>query len=65
LIEDTVEDLVASKCISVDEENEFDLAAQNVGRIASHYNLSYKTISLFAKHLEDEKMLAVKLKALL
>ena len=26
LIEDTVEDLVASKCISVDEENEFDLA---------------------------------------
>jgi pre-mRNA-splicing helicase BRR2 len=36
-----------------------------VGRIASFYNLSYKTISVFAKHLEDEKVLAVKIKALL
>ena len=57
--------MVASKCISVDDENEFDLTAQNVGRIASFYNLSYKTISVFAKHLEDEKVLAVKIKALL
>jgi pre-mRNA-splicing helicase BRR2 len=65
LIEDTVEDLVGSKCISVDEENEFDLTPQNVGRIAAFYDVSYKTISLFAKHLDDEKILSQKLKALL
>lgn len=65
LIEDTVEDLVTAKCIEVDEENEFDLKAANMGRIAAFFGVSYQTMSLFAKNLGDEKILSQKLKALL
>ena len=54
LIEDTVEDLIESKCITVDEETEMDLMPDNLGRIAAFYDVQYQTIGLYAKHLDDE-----------
>jgi pre-mRNA-splicing helicase BRR2 len=41
LIEDTVEDLVNAKCVTVDEETELDLAPANLGRIAAFYSVKY------------------------
>lgn len=38
LIEDTIEDLQGSKCVSVDE-NELDLEPANLGRIAAFYGI--------------------------
>lgn len=40
LIEETVEDLQASKCIVV-AENELDIEPGNIGRIASFYGIKY------------------------
>jgi pre-mRNA-splicing helicase BRR2 len=39
LVEDTIEDLVNSKCTIVDEETELDLSAANLGRIAAFYGV--------------------------
>ena len=39
LIEDTIEDLQASKCVHVDEETELDLEPANLGRIAAFYGI--------------------------
>lgn len=50
LVEETVEELANSKCISIDE-NEMDLSALNLGMIASYYYIKYSTIDLFAKSL--------------
>lgn len=41
LVEDTVEDLVNAKCVTVDEETELDLAPANLGRIAAFYSVKY------------------------
>ena len=54
LIEDTVEDLQACKCVTVDEETELVLMPANLGRIAAFYSVSFRTIGVFAKHLDDE-----------
>ena len=35
-------------------ENEMDLEAANLGRIAAFYYIKYQTIETFARHLEDE-----------
>ena len=50
LVESTVSELEASKCVSVDE-NEVDLAPLNLGMISSYYYIKYSTIDLFAKSL--------------
>jgi pre-mRNA-splicing helicase BRR2 len=39
LIEDTIEDLVEAKCVSVSEENDMDLEPANLGRIAAFYGV--------------------------
>lgn len=64
LVEETVEDLQAAKCVCV-ADNELDLEVGNIGRIASFYGVSYQTIGLFAKHLEDESYLQKKMRGLL
>ena len=46
-------------------ENELDLEPGNIGRIASFYGVSYHTIGLFAKHLEDESFLQRKMRGLI
>lgn len=65
LVEDTVEDLQNAKCVKVDEENEMDIEAVNFGKIAAFYGIQYQTIGLFALKLEDEQLLAKKMKALI
>jgi pre-mRNA-splicing helicase BRR2 len=50
LVENTVSELEASKCVAVDE-NEVDLAPLNLGMISSYYYIKYSTIDLFAKSL--------------
>lgn len=65
LIEDTVEDLQAAKCLKVDEETEMELEPVNFGKIAAFYGIQYQTIGLFALKLEDEQVLAKKMKALI
>jgi pre-mRNA-splicing helicase BRR2 len=47
LVEDTVDDLVATKCIKVDEETEMDIEAVNFGKIAAFYGIKYQTIGQF------------------
>ncbi|MCL7022186.1 hypothetical protein MKW94_029915 [Papaver nudicaule] len=45
LVENTLSDLEASKCLTVEEE--FDLSPLNLGMIASYYCLSYTTMERF------------------
>mmetsp|Transcript_35927 Transcript_35927/g.58074 ORF Transcript_35927/g.58074 Transcript_35927/m.58074 type:complete len:2158 (+) Transcript_35927:72-6545(+) len=49
LVENTLNDLEQSKCISV--ENEMDLTPLNLGMIAAYYYIRYTTIELFAQSL--------------
>jgi pre-mRNA-splicing helicase BRR2 len=41
LVEETIEDLQAAKCVIVDEENDMELESGNLGRIAAFYNIQY------------------------
>ena len=50
LVEDTVADLAESGCILV-AENEMDLEAANLGRIAAFYSIKHSTIDTFARSL--------------
>jgi pre-mRNA-splicing helicase BRR2 len=52
LVEGTIEDLVASKCISVDDET--DLSALNLGMIAAYYYIKYTTVELFSSGLKSK-----------
>ncbi|KAL5724254.1 RNA helicase [Ranunculus cassubicifolius] len=49
LIENTLSDLEASKCIAIEED--MDLSALNLGMIASYYYISYTTIERFSSSL--------------
>jgi pre-mRNA-splicing helicase BRR2 len=59
LVETTLADLEASKCISI--EDDMDVAPLNLGMIGSYYYISYTTIELFAASLTAK----TKLKGLL
>ncbi|KZV62423.1 Sec63-domain-containing protein [Peniophora sp. CONT] len=59
LVEDTINDLVNSKCISL--EDEMDVAPLNLGMIAAYYNISYVTVEVFTLSLKA----TTKLKGLL
>ena len=59
LVETTLADLEASKCISI--EDDIDVAPLNLGMIGSYYYISYTTIELFAASLTAK----TKLKGLL
>ena len=55
LIENTVKDLVDSKCIEEDEEG--NLIIDSLGRIAAYYNIRHTTIQVFDENLtENRKM---------
>ncbi|CAN1127789.1 DExH-box ATP-dependent RNA helicase DExH12 [Linum perenne] len=49
LVENTLSDLEASKCISI--EDDMDLSPLNLGMIASYYYISYTTIERFSSSL--------------
>ncbi|KAG9299631.1 hypothetical protein G9A89_020802 [Geosiphon pyriformis] len=49
LVETTVNDLTASKCISL--EDEMDVTSLNLGMIAAYYNVSYITVEMFSMSL--------------
>ena len=55
LIENTIQDLEESNCISV--ENEMDLSPLNLGMIASYYYIQYTTIELFASSVTPKTKL--------
>ncbi|KAK9676154.1 hypothetical protein RND81_11G058200 [Saponaria officinalis] len=59
LVENTLGDLEASKCVSIEED--MDLTPCNLGMIASYYYISYTTIERFSSSLTPK----TKLKALL
>jgi pre-mRNA-splicing helicase BRR2 len=59
LVESTLGDLEASKCISI--EDDMDVTPLNLGMIGSYYYISYTTIELFAASLTAK----TKLKGLL
>lgn len=42
-----------------------DIEAVNFGKIAAFYGIQYQTIGLFAVKLEDEQVLAKKMKAMI
>jgi pre-mRNA-splicing helicase BRR2 len=48
LIENTLEDLTTSKCISIDED---EVSPLNLGMIASYYYINYVTMELFSMSL--------------
>ncbi|KAL0699137.1 hypothetical protein Bca4012_055259 [Brassica carinata] len=52
LVENTMSDLEASKCIEI--EDEMDLSALNLGMIASYYYISYTTIERFSSLLSSK-----------
>ncbi|CAE6072104.1 unnamed protein product [Arabidopsis arenosa] len=52
LVENTVSDLEASKCIAT--EDEMELSPLNLGMIASYYYISYTTIERFSSLLSSE-----------
>ncbi|KAJ0262082.1 Brr2 [Hirschfeldia incana] len=52
LVENTLSDLEASKCIEI--EDEMDLSALNLGMIASYYYISYTTIERFSSLLSSK-----------
>ena len=49
LIENTVNDLAESKCVSV--EDDVDIATLNLGMVASFYYIQYTTVELFASSI--------------
>ncbi|KAF8320257.1 Sec63-domain-containing protein [Clavulina sp. PMI_390] len=59
LVENTLNDLVLSKCIAI--EDEMDVSALNLGMIAAYYNISYVTVEVFSMSLKEK----TKLKGLL
>ncbi|KAG8936165.1 DEIH-box ATPase [Tulasnella sp. 418] len=59
LVESTLNDLVGSKCISI--EDEMDVSPLNLGMIAAYYNISYVTVEVFSMSLKEK----TKLKGLL
>ncbi|KAG5640834.1 hypothetical protein DXG03_006882 [Asterophora parasitica] len=59
LVENTLSDLVNSKCIAI--EDEMDVSALNLGMIAAYYNISYVTVEVYTLSLKDR----TKLKGLL
>ncbi|XVF00217.1 hypothetical protein REPUB_Repub03eG0266200 [Reevesia pubescens] len=59
LLENTLNDLEASKCITI--EDDMDLSALNLGRIAAYYYISYTTIERFSSSLTSK----IKMKGLL
>ncbi|EIW74460.1 Sec63-domain-containing protein [Coniophora puteana RWD-64-598 SS2] len=59
LVENTLQDLVNSKCISI--EDEMDVSPLNLGMIAAYYNISYVTVEVYTLSLKER----TKLKGLL
>ncbi|EDR01243.1 uncharacterized protein LACBIDRAFT_240054 [Laccaria bicolor S238N-H82] len=59
LVENTLSDLVNSKCIAI--EDEMDMSALNLGMIAAYYNISYVTVEVYTLSLKER----TKLKGLL
>ncbi|KAF9443271.1 Sec63-domain-containing protein [Macrolepiota fuliginosa MF-IS2] len=59
LVENTLNDLVNSKCIAI--EDEMDISALNLGMIAAYYNISYVTVEVYTLSLKER----TKLKGLL
>ncbi|GJE96304.1 Sec63-domain-containing protein [Phanerochaete sordida] len=59
LVESTLNDLVNSKCISI--EDEMDVSPLNLGMIAAYYNISYVTVEVYTLSLKER----TKLKGLL
>ncbi|KAF9474450.1 Sec63-domain-containing protein [Pholiota conissans] len=59
LVETTLNDLVNSKCIAIEEE--MDVSALNLGMIAAYYNISYVTVEVYTLSLKER----TKLKGLL
>lgn len=52
LIENTINDLVETKCVELSEENE--LSALNLGLISAYYSINYLTIGMFASSLNEK-----------
>lgn len=52
LVENTINDLEQSKCISVEED--MDVAPLNLGMIAAYYYINYTTIELFSMSLNNK-----------
>ncbi|KIP11835.1 hypothetical protein PHLGIDRAFT_124513 [Phlebiopsis gigantea 11061_1 CR5-6] len=59
LVESTLNDLVNSKCISI--EDDMDVSPLNLGMIAAYYNISYVTVEVYTLSLKER----TKLKGLL
>jgi pre-mRNA-splicing helicase BRR2 len=59
LVENTLNDLVNSKCIAI--EDEMDISPLNLGMIAAYYNISYVTVEVYTLSLKEK----TKLKGLL
>ncbi|KAI0070649.1 Sec63-domain-containing protein [Panus rudis PR-1116 ss-1] len=59
LVESTLNDLVNSKCIAI--EDEMDVTPLNLGMIAAYYNISYVTVEVYTLSLKER----TKLKGLL
>ncbi|KAF7323081.1 hypothetical protein HMN09_00088200 [Mycena chlorophos] len=55
LVENTLNDLVNSKSISI--EDEMDVSALNLGMIAAYYNISYVTIEVYTLSLKERTKL--------
>ncbi|KAJ1925898.1 Pre-mRNA splicing [Tieghemiomyces parasiticus] len=55
LVETTLDDLAATKCIAV--EDEANVTPLNLGMIAAYYNISYITIETFSISLTEETRL--------
>eukprot|EP00057_Strongylocentrotus_purpuratus_P018689 XP_011673163.1 PREDICTED: U5 small nuclear ribonucleoprotein 200 kDa helicase-like [Strongylocentrotus purpuratus] len=52
LVENTLQDLEHSKCISI--EDEMDISPLNLGMIAAYYYINYTTIELFSMSLNNK-----------
>ncbi|TFY80397.1 hypothetical protein EWM64_g3621 [Hericium alpestre] len=59
LVETTLNDLVNSKCIAIEED--MDVTPLNLGMIAAYYNISYVTVEVYSLSLKER----TKLKGLL
>ena len=55
LIEKTVDELVESACIKVEENEEETIEPTNLGRIAAYYNIKHTTIKLFEENLNENR----------
>lgn len=58
LVEYTIKDLIDGKCIEQNEEGE--ISALNLGLVSAHYYVSYETISLYSENIEKNKTIKVK-----